>query len=317
MSRILLTGAGGFIGRALVEFLRRSGDTVIAVVRSAQELATAEVLQIRDIRTAEWSQALKGVETVIHLAGRAHILKERNASPLAEFRSVNVQPTADLFRACQRTGVERLIFVSSIGVNGTFTQGQAFRETDPARPLEPYAISKWEAEESLRALHVANSTKLIVVRPSLIYGSHAKGNLLRLMRWIDTGWPLPLGALNAKRTFLGLTSFCDLLKKCASIPFEHEQLFVAGDDRPVGTDEFIAALATAMNVKVRLLRFPVKMLGMIAGSINRRAEFERLSGSLEVDSSRARAVLGWRSPALGTDLQIMADIYCRTKYASR
>jgi nucleoside-diphosphate-sugar epimerase len=313
LSRILLTGADGFIGTALVEYLRRSDVSVVAATRRPHTIAGVQTLQVGDIKTAEWTRALDGVDVVIHLAARAHVLNERDANPLAEFRAVNVQPALALFRACQAVGVERFIFVSSIGVNGTFTTGQPFRETDQARPLEPYALSKWEAEQALRDLQMENSTKLVVIRPSLIYGSRAKGNFLRLMRWIDAGWPLPFGASSAKRTFLGLTPFCDLLKKCASIPLETEQLFVAGDDRSVGTHDLIVALAGAMNVKARLLRLPVRMLSMVARSINRGAEFERLSGSLEVDSSLARTRLGWSSPALGADLHEMVECYRRTK----
>lgn len=313
LSRILLTGADGFVGTALVDFLRRSGVSVVAATRSQHLIAGVQTLQLGDIKTVDWTRAVERVDAVIHLAARAHVLDERSANPLEEFRAVNVHPTLALFRACQAAGVERFIFVSSIGVNGTFTTGHPFRETDSARPIEPYACSKWEAERSLRGLRMENSTKLIVIRPSLIYGSRAKGNFLKLMRWIDAGWPLPFGALSAKRTFLGLTPFCDLLKKCASIPMATEQLYVAGDDRPVGTHELIVALADAMNVKARLLRLPVRMLSMMARSINRGAEFERLSGSLEVDSSLAQTKLDWSSPALGADLLQMVEFYRRSK----
>jgi nucleoside-diphosphate-sugar epimerase len=304
-----VTGAGGFVGKALVDFLRRSGDSIVATVRGTETIAGVEVVQLSDIRTAQWNHALEGVGAVIHLAARAHVVRERNSNPLAEFRAVNVQPTVGLFRACQAAGVERFVFVSSIGVNGTFTEGRAFTETDTAQPTEPYAMSKWEAESSLRALVHHDSTKLIVVRPSLIYGPHAKGNFLRLMRWVDGGWPLPFGAVSAKRTFLGLTPFCDLLRRCASIPFEGEQLLVAGDDRAVSTREFIGAIGAAMGVKPRLTPLPVGLLSILARSLNRRAEFERLSNSLEVDSSRARAMLGWTSPAMGADLREMVDAY--------
>jgi nucleoside-diphosphate-sugar epimerase len=271
-------------------------------------------MQIADIRTANWEHALQGVDAVIHLAARTHILRERNSNPLAEYRAVNVQPTIDLFRACQAAAVERFIFVSSIGVYGKWSEGRPFTEADTARPAEPYAISKWEAEESLRALLVRGSTKLIVIRPALIYGPYAKGNLLKLMRWIDAGRPLPFGAVHAKRNLLGLGSFCDLIKKCLVSPFEVEQLFVAADKTPVSTHELISAIAAAMNVNVRQKRYPVKLLSFLAKLINRGAEFERLSTSLEIDSSHATRTLDWTSnPALGEDLKEMADVYLRTK----
>jgi nucleoside-diphosphate-sugar epimerase len=316
MSRILVTGANGFIGRALIDVLRQSGDSILAVVRGAKTIATrgVQTMHIADIRTARWEHALEGVDAVIHLAARTHILRERNSNPLAEYRAVNVQPTIDLFRACQAAAVERFIFVSSIGVYGKWSKGHPFTERDTARPAEPYAISKWEAEESLRALLVRDSTKLIVIRPALIYGPYAKGNFLKLMRWIDAGRPLPFGAVHAKRNFLGLTTFCELIKKCLVNPLETEQLFVAADKTPVSTHELISAIAAAMNVKVKQTHFPVKLLSILAKLANRSAEFERLSTSLEVDSSLAMTVLGWRpNPVLGADLQDMADAYLRTK----
>lgn len=308
-----MTGADGFVGRALVDFLRERGDSVVAVTRRARAIPGVRVVEVPDIRTAVWDRVLRDVDSVIHLAGRAHVLRERNPDPLAEFRAVNVRPTIDLFRASQAANVERFVFVSSIGVNGNFTAGRAFTETDIPRPAEAYAASKWEAEQSLRELLRPDATRLIIVRPSLIYGAHAKGNFLRLMRWIDAGWPLPFGALSAKRTFLGLTSFCDLLRKCASIPVEGEQLFVAGDDGGVSTSELVGALAAAMQVRSRQSRVPLKLLSILARSLNRRAEFDRLSKPLEVDSSHARASLGWTSPALSADLRKMVDVYLQTK----
>jgi nucleoside-diphosphate-sugar epimerase len=311
-----VTGADGFIGRALVEVLSQSGNSILAVVRRAKTIATpgVQTMQIADIRTGNWERALEGVDAVIHLAARTHILRERNSNPLAEYRAVNVQPTISLFRACQAAAVERFIFVSSIGVYGKWSEGHPFTETDAPRPAEPYAISKWEAEESLRALLVHGSTKLIVIRPALIYGPYAKGNFLKLMRWIDAGRPLPFGALDAKRNFLGLTACCELINKCLLSPFESEQLFVAADKTPVSTHELISAISAAMHVKVMQTRFPLKLLSVMAKLISRSAEFERLSTSLEVDSSLAMAVLGWRSnPGLGADLQDMADAYLRTK----
>jgi nucleoside-diphosphate-sugar epimerase len=320
VSRILVTGAAGFIGRALVDDLRQSATSILAVVRGTKMIATpgVQTMQIADIRTASWEQSLEGVDAVIHLAARTHILRERNSNPLAEYRAVNVLPTISLFRACQAAAVERFIFVSSIGVYGKWSERHPFTETDAPRPAEPYAISKWEAEESLRALLVRGSTKLIVIRPALIYGPYAKGNFLKLMRWIDAGRPLPFGALDAKRNFLGLTTFCELIKKCLVSPFESAQLFVAADKTPVSTHELISAIAAAMHVKVKQTRFPVKLLSVMAKLINRSAEFERLSTSLEVDSSLAMTVLGWRSnPGLGAELQDMAGAYLRTKHDAK
>jgi nucleoside-diphosphate-sugar epimerase len=315
----MVTGADGFIGRALIESLCHSGRSVVGVVRGANGIKTpgVQTVRIADIRTANWEHALQGVGSVIHLAARTHILRERHSNPLVEYRAVNVEPTVNLFRACQAAAVERFVFVSTVGVYGRLTEGHPFSEADAARPTEPYAISKWEAEESLRALLVPHSTKLMVIRPALIYGPHAKGNFLKLMRWIDARLPLPLGAIHAKRSFLGLQSFCELLRKCLEIPVEDQQLFVAADTTPVTTRELIDAIGAAMNIKVKQARVPVALLSILAKSVGRGAELERLSTSFEIDSTRATTVLGWRpNPALGADLQDMVDVYYRTKNAT-
>jgi UDP-glucose 4-epimerase len=319
VSRTLVTGADGFIGKALIDSLHRSGGSVVGVVRGASGIETpgVQTVRIADIRMANWEHTLQGVDSVIHLAARTHILRERNSNPLVEYRAVNVEPTVNIFRACQAAAVKRFIFVSSIGVYGRLTEGHPFTEKDAARPTEPYAISKWEAEESLRALLVRGSTNLIVIRPALIYGAYAKGNFLKLMRWIDAGLPLPFGAVHAKRNFLGLRSFCALLGKCLEIPFEDQQLFVAADTTPVTTSELISAIAAAMNIKVKQARLPAALLSFLAKSIGRGAEFERLSTSFEIDSAHATTVLDWRpNPALGADLQDMVDVYLRTKNES-
>jgi nucleoside-diphosphate-sugar epimerase len=319
VNRTLVTGADGFIGRALIDSLHHLGGSVVGVVRGANKIETpgVQTMRIADIRTADWEHALKGVDSVVHLAARTHILRERHSNPLVEYRAVNVEPTVNLFRACQAAGVERFVFVSSIGVYGRLTEGHPFSEADSARPTEPYAISKWEAEESLRALLVPHSTKLVVIRPALIYGPYAKGNFLKLMRWIDARLPLPFGAVRAKRNFLGLRSFCGLLQKCLEMPVEDQQLFVAADTTPVTTSELIDAIAAAMTIKVKQARVPVALLSILAKSIGRGAELERLSTSFEIDSTRATLVLGWRpNPVMGADLQDMVDVYLRTKNAT-
>lgn len=311
-----MTGADGFVGRALSASLHKSGNSVIAAVRGSQAVTTPGVrnVQIADICTANWERLLEGVDAVVHLAARAHVVRERNSNALEEFRAVNVQPTIDLFRACQVTAVKRFVFVSSIGVNGKLTTGTPFTETDLANPTEPYAISKWEAEESLRVQFVRDSTSLVIVRPALIYGRNAKGNFLRLMRWIDAGWPLPFGAADARRSFLALTSICDLLDKCLTTPIETVQLFVAADSHSVSTRELIDALAFAMNIKRKQWRVPKKLLSIAAKAVGRSVEFQRLSTSLEVDSTRATTTLGWSSNVtLGADLHAMAETYLRSK----
>jgi nucleoside-diphosphate-sugar epimerase len=290
-----------------------AGNVVLAAIRHERESLPPNAVTVRidDLRTFRgWLAALEGVETVIHLAARAHVVKDATRDPLAEFRAVNVHPTIALFRACQQASVSRFIFVSSIGVNGVTTTSSPFRESDSPNPTEPYAISKWEAEVELRRAAEYGLTDLVVLRPALIYGPYAKGNLLRLMRWVDRGWPLPLGSACSSRSLLGLRNFCDLLLLCVTHPAASNELFVASDAQPVLTQELILALGRAMDRKVRMVRLPRQMLNLIGSATGRRAELDRLVGSLEVDPSKAKRVLNWTSGSgFSSELHAMVQVY--------
>lgn len=312
-----MTGAGGFVGRVLVGSLDRSGHSVLAVARGngSSMLHGVRALLIPDIREANWADMLQGVDAVIHLAARAHIINERASDPLAEFRSINSRPAVDLYRACQDAAVERFVFVSSIGVNGTFTTGVPFTEEDAANPTEPYAVSKWEAEQLLRAQFRRDSTGLTIVRPALIYGPQAKGNFERLMRLVNSGLPLPFGAMRGKRSFLGLSAFCDLLEKCLVRSSRDVQLYLAADNRPVTTSEIVSALAAALGKHRKQWRVPIAFLSLAAKSVNRTTELKRLTESLEVNPSLAQRTLGWSSDAMGADLSAMAETFLRTRNA--
>jgi nucleoside-diphosphate-sugar epimerase len=313
LNRILVTGAGGFVGRALLPHLHRAGASVIAAVREQRPDLDlpGQTIRMGDLTALpDWGPILRQVDAVIHLAARAHVTSEHAPHPLAEFRAANVAPALSLFTACQQASLARFVFVSSIGVNGVLSPGSAFRETDRPNPVEPYAISKWEAEQALLEQASRGSTELVIVRPVLIYGPHAKGNLLRLMRWIDSGWPLPFGSLRSARSLLGLGNFCDLLNLCVTHPSAGNQLFVAADAQSTSTQGLIAAIAEEMNRKVRLAKLPPGILRLAGSAIGTRSEMNRLVGSLEVDASKARVMLNWRSaPIFSTDLRAMVDQY--------
>jgi nucleoside-diphosphate-sugar epimerase len=317
MNGILVTGADGFIGRSLIPMLGGIGHTVLASVRGLEtpRPGSVDTIQTGDLRARpDWSEALKGVAAVVHLAGRAHVIQERESAPISAFRAVNTQPTAELFEACQRAAVSRFVFVSTIGVNGTSTRGRAFTEIDEPNPAEPYAVSKWEAEQALLQLAAKGATQLVILRPTLIYGPHAKGNFLRLMALVDKGWPLPFGSLSATRSLLGLTNFCWLIARCLRHSFPTPEIYVAADPQPFSTRELILALGVAMNRKVRLVRLPTRLLTIMGSSIGQRSAVERLITSLEVDSSKARTTLNWQ-PKLSfeAELQAMVDEYLRSK----
>ncbi len=305
---VLVTGADGFVGGPLSSQLRDRGYSVARVCRRGKG---DDVRSIGDIaRFDDWSSLLTRVDVVVHLAARAHVLKETSIDPLEEFRRSNVIPTQRLVRAAATSGVKRIVFVSSIGVHGTRSRGTAFTEDYPVNPEEPYAISKLEAENSVTELAGDAGLEYVIVRPPLIYGPRVKGNFLRLLKLVASGLPLPFGAINNKRSYLGVRNFCDLLEICLSHPGASGKIFIASDDEDVSTPALISEIATAMGRSPRLLPIPLgslRLLGILSG---RRDEIERLTASLCVDSSFTRGVLGW-NPAvpLRRGVELMVDWY--------
>jgi nucleoside-diphosphate-sugar epimerase len=309
----MVTGAEGFVGRELVAAMGQSKLPVLAVVRADTTKAplSVETFRIGDLRQSPaWSNAMVGVDAVVHLAGRAHVTDEHAPNPIEEFRAVNVRPTLELFKSCQSAGVRRFIFVSSIGVNGIKTVGKPFDVGDEPRPTEPYAVSKWEAEQGLRAIKAKTGTDLVIVRPSLIYGPGAKGNFLRLLRLVHSGLPLPFGAVTAARSILSLASFCDLLIRCVRHPDAAGQVLLAADVEPVTTRDIVVAMSDYMSRRPRLISlspFYLNLLGRLSGF---GAEISRLSSSLEVDSSAARRILGWSANSnFQYDMKRMVDSF--------
>jgi UDP-glucose 4-epimerase len=308
---VLITGADGFVGRELSRSMLEAGASVVAAVRrpGTHADAGAKTVCVGDLREwRNWDAALTNVDAVIHLAARAHVIAERAGDPLEEFRETNVKPTIKLFSACQARGVKRFIFVSTIGVNGVATQERPFQDGDVPNPTEPYAISKWEAEQALNGLASRGGTELVIVRPTLIYGPLAKGNFLRLMRLVNSGWPLPLGAVTATRSILGLTNFCDLLAKCVDHRAAAGQIFLAADRKPILTRDLIVAIADAMNRRARLIRIAPRILTRLGHLSGFGAEIDRLTASLEVDSSKTRKLLDWNGDAgCERDMKRMVD----------
>ncbi len=294
--RVLVTGANGFVGRQLLNHLQSRGVSAQGAVR--QE-SGGGLLDAPDLgAAANWRPALHGCQAVVHLAARVHVMDERAADPLALFRAVNVAGTLALARQAAEEGVQRFVFLSSIKVNGEETApGQAFRADDRAAPLDPYGVSKAEAEEALFSLGARTGMEIVVLRPPLIYGPGVKGNLHSLMGWLARGLPLPLGAIrNNRRSLVALDNLLDLLGLCLHHPSAAGQVFLAGDGEDLSTTGLVLGLASAMGVSPRLLPVPVWMLESGAALLGRQSIAQRLCRNLQVDLDKNRQLLGWIPP---------------------
>lgn len=308
MTRILVTGANGFVGRALCPALREAGYGVSGAIRDDREYGVELVrsdldamILVGDIDGAtDWSGALAGVDVVVHLAARVHILQEVSRNPLESFRSVNVMGSERLARAAAAAGVKRLVYVSSISIHGNSTEAKPYSESDAAHPHSPYAVSKWEGELALQRVSLETGLELVTVRPPLVYGPGVGGNFLRLMCWAEKGWPLPLASIHNLRSFIGIDNLVDMLVRCVDHPKAANEVFLAADGEDLSTPDLLRRVANLLSRPARLLPFPVNILRASASVVSMDDVVDRLCNSLQVDSGKARRVLGWQ-PSVSLD----------------
>lgn len=295
--RVLITGAAGFVGRAVCTELAQRKHDLHRAVRSLVGLGGG-YFELGNISPfTNWSGALDDVDAVVHLAARVHIMHEGAENPLEEFRKVNVAGTEHLARAAAASGIKRFVYVSSIGVNGAQTAfGRSFSEADKPKPHNAYALSKWEAEEGL--LRVADETGLevVIIRPPLVYGCNAPGNFGSLMRAVQRGWPLPLGAVHNQRSLVALDNLVDFIVICITHPHAANQTFLVSDGQDLSTTELVRGMAHAAGVPARLLPVPVWALQAGATLLGKGDAVQRLCGNLQLDISKARSLLGWVPP---------------------
>lgn len=284
-------------------FLVKEGHTVQCAVRNIkslpqelkQTLSGCTIIETGDMgECKEWSRLMDGVEVVIHLAGKSRVVEERAPGALAEYRRVNVEATKRVVQAATKSGVKRFIYVSSIGVNGSRTTDRPFSETDKPNPYyDHYALSKWEAEQVLHQVCDGTNMELVIVRPSLVYGPCVKGNMLRLLRLLDRGLPLPLANINNRRSLISVENLTDLLIKCIDNPKAAGQVFLAADGEDISTPGLLRLIGSAMDRPARLFPFPKSVLSMGSRLIGKRDIIDRLCGSLVVNTSKARQLLEW------------------------
>ena len=312
MKNVLLTGANGFIGSAIMHRLQGDAYRVRGAVRANRRAVTdnGEYIKIEGLgKDSDWGDALDGIEVVVHTAARVHIMHDSATNPLKQYLEVNLEGTLNLAKQAAAAGVRRFIFISSIKVNGEQTMpGSAFAADDEPAPVDPYAISKLKAEQGLCELATETGMEVVIIRPPLVYGPGVEANFQRMIRWIDRGVPLPLGSIHNKRSLVALENLVSLIVTCIENTAAANQIFLIGDDEDLSTTELLQRIASALGKPARLFPFPTYLINFAASLLGKRRMAQRLFGSLQVDISKARKLLDWR-PCVSVDegLQQVAD----------
>jgi nucleoside-diphosphate-sugar epimerase len=295
--RIAVSGAGGFVGANLVYGLTERRANVHALVRKPVELAAVETTVVGLLQEADdLEHALAGSTSVIHLAGRAHVMEVVGNESLLEYRATNVEGTRRLAEAAAAVGVKRFVFISSVKVNGERTNDRPFTAFDSPAPEDAYGTTKAEAEEVLRRIGDRTGMESTIIRPPLVYGPGVKGNFARLMRLIKRGIPLPFKSVDNRRSLVSVDNLCDLIIHCIAHPRAAGQTFLVSDGEDLSTPELIGQMGEAMGCTARLFPVPLSLLRAVFSAFGRMAEFERLSGSLQVDIEHTCKTLDWSPP---------------------
>lgn len=294
--RIAVIGAGGFVGKALTARLRRDGESVVPIVRRPAGVEGER--PIEDLGAADWPALLSGCDGAVLAAARVHVMNETAVDPLAEFRRVNLEGSLAVMRGAIAAGVCRLVFISTVKVNGEETVlGAPFTADQAPRPSTPYGISKHEAEQALRALAAEAEIELAIIRPTLVYGPDVRANFEAMMRWVARGMPLPLGGIERnRRSLVGIDNLVDLIAACLRSPAAAGQTFMASDGDDLSTTRLLREVGRALDRPARLVPVPAGLLDLAAGVIGKGEAIRRLTGSLQVDIAKNRDVLGWTPP---------------------
>lgn len=299
--KIFITGASGFIGRILCSRLLAQGRDVRGALLSGEDpsllVTGVEPAVIEPLGPdACWGTIISGVETIIHLAARVHIMHETAADPLSEFRKINTVATADLARQAANQGVKRFVFMSTIGVNGDNSGEKRFTSDDKPNPHNNYSVSKYEAEQLLLNISGETGMEVVIIRAPLVYGPGSPGNFLSLLNIVSKGIPLPFASVNNRRSLIYVGNLVDALATCATHPAAPGNTYLVSDGDDVSTPELLQRTAAALGVPARLFPFPVSLLRVLGKITGKSGAVNQLTGSLTVDSTRISRELGWHAP---------------------
>ncbi|MBN8436988.1 MAG: NAD-dependent epimerase/dehydratase family protein [Candidatus Accumulibacter sp.] len=311
--QVLVTGATGFVGSAVIKRLAMKNMPVRGVTRRYDSIfrANVEMSYVDELSDCtDWTASLTHVSGVVHCAARVHILRDTAPNPLLEFRRINALGTIELARQAASLGVRRFVFISSIGVNGAETFGQPFTAGDKVSPHSPYALSKHEAELGLKRIAEETGLEVVIIRPPMVYGPGAPGNFDRMMHLLNGSALLPLGAVKNQRSFVALDNLIDLVLTCLHHPAAANQTFLVSDGEDLSTTDLLRRTARALGTTAKLLPVPPTLLRALAVAAGKGELAQRLFGSLQVDSGKARSLLGW-SPQVTVDegLQLAANYF--------
>ena len=299
MPTVLVTGANGFLGTDLCKKLLYENYNVRCVVRPGQESHLPEGIELAKIESldgdTDWIEMLQGVDSVVHLAARVHVMKESTSDPFADYQEVNVQGTERLAQSAAKCGVKRFIFMSSVKVNG----GESvtpYREADKPLPIDSYGISKLLAEKHVKRIAVETGMSFVILRPPLIYGPGVSANFLALMKFVDRGRLLPLAGVQNRRSLIYLENMVHAIITCIEHPNAEGNTYFVSDDEDVSTPDLIRMIGAALDQSARLFPVPAILLFILGRLIGKGAFVDRLIGSLTVDISKIKQELKWQPP---------------------
>ncbi|MFK5985054.1 MAG: NAD-dependent epimerase/dehydratase family protein [Pseudomonadota bacterium] len=297
-AKLLITGANGFIGKALASYIKKitgiDENNIVKVVRRVDAHKANNYFAIGEIdQHTNWESLLQGVDTIVHLAARVHIMQDNSDNPLAEFRMTNFHGTINLADQAVKAGVRRFIYLSTIKVNGEQTINQPFYADDKVNPVDAYAISKYEAETALLKLHQQQQIEVVIIRPPLVYGPGVKGNIARLIALLKKQWPLPLAAINNKRSLVSIDNLNSLIMCCVAHKKAPGQVFLVSDGSDISTSQLLTEMSKALHCKSYLFKLPPFIFKNITTLVGKKAEYSRLTDSLQVDIGKNKKLLDW------------------------